>query len=335
MSDIPVTPTFSCEDLPPKSFSLDESKPASELDIRAGRCAIVGPPNVGKSTLLNLFLGQRLAIVTTTPGTTRTCLLGVHESRDPRTQIAFVDTPGLHRPKSALGKVLLEEAKQGLLATDCVLLMVEASRSEAKAVELDSEDAKMLRIASDVGCPVILAINKVDHLRQKSLLLPQLQSWSRRYDFAALVPISAKEQFNTDRLLAEIRALLPEGLLYENDFLTDKPTRFFAAELIREALLRHTRAEIPHGIAVHIEEYLDDSDIVEIRAVVVVEKDSHKSIVIGAQGSLLKTVGSEARANIEALIEKKVMLKLWVKVVREWTASPAKARELVGSSQNL
>ena len=294
---------------------------------RSGRCAIVGRPNVGKSTLLNHLLGQKLAIATSRPGTTRSCILGVYATDDPPTQIAFVDTPGLHRPKSALGKVLVEQAQLGLTDADVVLFLTEAPGPKGRP-EVQSDDRTVLDLLAGVASPVILVINKVDLIRDKARLLPLIAAFQAVRRFDAVVPISAVRGTNVPELVDEIRGRLPEGLMYDADFLTDRPERFFVAELVREAVMKRTRQEVPHGVACVIDSYVEDGNLLRIDATIIVEKDSHKGIVIGAQGSLLKQIGTDARLAIEELVERKVFLKLWVKVIPGWTADPMHARRL-------
>ena len=306
---------------------------------RAGRVAIVGRPNVGKSTLLNALLGQKLAITTAKPGTTRACLLGVYEAEAPRTQIAFVDTPGIARPRSTLHKALVDEAAKGLVDVDAILMMTEVGPGRARdssgghepaMAPSPKDDAVLAAIAASpvAASKVVLAINKVDRLTDKQALLPLLAGWQDRHPFAALVPIAALTGAGLDHLIAALRELLPEGLLYEDEVLTDRPTRFFVAELIREAVLEHTYREVPYGVAVEVEDYSDDDDLTRIHATIIVEKASHKGIVIGAGGSLLKRVGTDARLAIEALIGRRVFLKLWVKVLPNWTNDAQKIRKL-------
>ena len=302
---------------------------------RAGRCAIVGRPNVGKSTLLNALLQQKLAIATPRPGTTRTAILGVYASDDPPTQIAFVDTPGLHRPKSALGKVLREQAELGVAEADVCIFMTEAPiggrrgrDDEDRARRIQEEDERVVRLLSSVSAPTILVVNKIDRLRDKAALLPFMAEYQARHDFCAVVPISATKRKNFDALLGEIRAHLPPGRLYDDEFLTDRPERFFVAEMIREAAIRQTRQEVPHGVAALIDEYVVDGGITRIKATLVVEKKSHKGIVIGARGSRIKSIGTSARIEIERFLEQKVFLELWVRVQPGWTGDPAEARRL-------
>jgi GTP-binding protein Era len=295
---------------------------------RAGRVAIVGRPNVGKSTLLNALLGQKLAITAPRPGTTRSRLLGVYASEHPPTQIAFVDTPGLERPRSVLGRVLVEEAQASFEDTDALLVVVEASASGPGNEPITPGDRDVADQAARTGKPFVVALNKVDKLRNKADLLPKLAAWQERYAPAALVPISALRRDNLEPIVKELRALLPEGLLYDADFLTDKPERFFVAELIREAILHHTREEVPHSVAVQIEEMRDEKGLTRIGATIVVDKPSHKGIVIGAGGTRLKAIGTDARLEIEKLLDRKVFLRLFVKVEEHWTRDAHKVRRL-------
>ena len=294
---------------------------------RSGRCAIVGRPNVGKSTLLNAILGQKLVIATPRPGTTRSCVLGVYASSDPPTQVAFVDTPGLERPKGALGHVLIDSAKQGLLDCDAIVFVTEAPKPNAPAV-VHEKDLAVLDAIEASNAPVVLAINKVDKLKAKDRLFGLIEAYQEKHAFAAIVPISATRGTNLDALLAEIRATLPEGLLYAQDFLTDRPERFFVSELIREAAMLNTRQEVPYGIACELDSYEESEELVRIEGTLVVEKPSHKAIVIGKRGETIKKISTEAREQIEALVERKVYLRLWVKVVPGWTRDPVKARQL-------
>jgi GTP-binding protein Era len=318
--------------LRPLMAEEQQDPPPEPSDARAGRCAIVGRPNVGKSTLLNSLLGQKLAIATSRPGTTRACLLGVYASKSPVTQIAFVDTPGLHRPKSALGKVLKEEAEVGLAEADVVVFMTEAPGKPKKgeAPRLHPGDAEVLELVAAAGRPTLLVVNKVDRVRDKKALLPFLAMMNERHAFEASVPISARDGVQLKELVEEIRARLPEGLLYEDfDYLTDRPERFFVAELVREAAIAQTREEVPHGVAVVIDRFVDEAERAYVDATIVVEKPSHKGILIGAQGQRIKAIGIEARREIEAFLGRKAVLKLWVKVIEGWTNRPDEARRLV------
>lgn len=298
---------------------------------RSGCCAILGRPNVGKSTLLNALVGQKLAIATPKPQTTRTRILGLCVRADPPTQIAFVDTPGMRRPRSALERSSLEEAKDSLSDANVVLLVTVGAKKLRP--EWDQEDLDVLAAARASHKPIVLALNKVDQLHDKSALLPVIQRWHERGEFAAIVPISALTGANLDALLGEIRAQVDEGLRYDPDLLTDKPERFFVAEFVREAVMAHTREEVPHGIAVLIDAFAEEEKLTRIEATIVVEKEAHKGIVIGQAGSRLKEIGTEARHQIEAWLGRKVFLKLWVRVVERWTRDPHRVRELVRSPE--
>jgi len=298
---------------------------------RAGRCAIVGRPNVGKSTLLNAVVGQKLAITTERPGTTRACVLGVLVSADPLTQIAFVDTPGVARPRTALHRVLVDEARGGMLDADVMLFLTEVGRRAEDGIP--EADMAVLEAVKQASLPTILAINKVDRVRHKRRLLPLMDAFGKAHPMAAIVPISARHGTNLEVLLAEIRQLLPEGWMYDDkDFLTDRPERFLAGELVREAVMRHTRDEVPYGVAVGISEFTQEGSLVRISVTIVVEKESQRGIVIGAGGSLLKTIGTEARVAIEELLGRRVHLSTWVKVMPGWTRNPDVVRRLTAGS---
>jgi GTP-binding protein Era len=296
---------------------------------RAGRCVIAGRPNVGKSTLLNALLGQKLSIVAPRPGTTRSVLLGVldTEVEGSRTQIAFLDTPGLEVPKSVLGRVLVEEAQGALEQGDVLVLLIDASEVVKKR-ELPPEDARILDLMKPLGKPVIIALNKVDKVKDKAALLPALQVIDAVYKWAAIVPMSALKGTNVEPLVRAIREHLEEGLLWEEDVLTDRPERFFAAELVREAVLQHTRQEVPHGVAVQVDEWVNEGELVRIGVTIIVTKESHKGILIGNKGQMLKQIGSDARVAIEAMLERKVFLRTFVKVIPGWTEDPQKVRRL-------
>jgi GTP-binding protein Era len=302
----------------------------SETPGRSGSCAIVGRPNVGKSTLLNALLGQKLAIATPKPQTTRTCILGVYVQKQPPLQIAFVDTPGMHRPSNALGRALVEAAKGRLLDADVVLLLTQADAEAELRTVLGPGERELLE-AVPSGKPVVLAINKVDRVKPKDRLLPLLQRCAGVHPFTAIVPISARTGANLDGLIREVGAQLPPGLRYDEELLTDKPERFFAAELVREAVLAHTRQEVPYAVAVVIDRFSEEGRLVRIAATIVVEKESQKGIVIGAGGQRLKQIGTDARGEIERMLERKVFLELWVKVAPGWTDSPEQVRQLLGS----
>lgn len=276
---------------------------------------------------MNAIVGQKLAIATPRPGTTRSCVLGVYAAIDPPTQIAFIDTPGLERPRGALGRVLSDSTKQGLMDSDCVLFVTEAPKTNEQP-RVPAGDAEVVEALQSVKVPVILAINKVDRLKDKALLLPFIEGYQTQHSFDAVVPISATRGTNLDALIEEIRSVLPEGLLYDPDFVTDRPEKFFASELIREAAMLNTRQEVPHGIACELDSYQEDGGLVRIEGTLIVEKPSHKAIVIGNRGEMIKKISTEARMQIEDLLQRHVYLRLWVKVVPGWTRDPVKARQL-------
>ncbi len=241
--------------------------------------------------------------------------------------MAFVDTPGLERPKGALGRVLIDSAKQGLVDCDCVVFVTEAPKTGIP-LEVHDKDRTVLQVLEASNVPVILAINKVDRLKVKERLFAFIEAYQKNRPFAAVVPISATRGTNLDALLSEIRGTLPEGLLYDADFLTDRPERFFVSELVREAAMLNTRQEIPYGIACELESYREEGDLLRIEGTLIIEKASHKAIVIGSQGETIKKISTEARLQIEAFLGKKVYLRLWVKVEPGWTRDPVKAKQL-------
>jgi len=302
----------------------------SKTPPRSGRAAIVGRPNVGKSTLLNSLLGQKLAITTPKPGTTRSVLLGVYVQERPPTQIAFVDTPGLHRPSNALGRALVEDAKAGLASADVIVFVTDISKSPGGSLVFPNPaDADILQQLREQKSKVILVINKVDRLKDKGLLLPLIERAQKSFDFAAIVPLSALHKDNIGALVDALREELPEGLAYDPEVLTDKPQRFFASELVREAVLSHTREEVPHGVAVLVDRFEESPQLYRVAATIIVSKPAHKGIVIGRGGELMKQIGSDARVAMETLFERKVFLELWVKVVPGWMHDPSKVQSLV------
>jgi GTP-binding protein Era len=290
--------------------STDENAP------RAGTVAILGRPNVGKSTLLNRIVGEKLAIVTPKPQTTRNRITGVYNG--PRGQIVFVDTPGVHGAKKELNRFMVGEALGIIPDIDAALLIVDAGTDRPGDAE-----AQILKGLADARRPVVLGINKVDTVKQKDALLPRLERWSQQPGLSALVPISASRGTNVDRLVGELWALLPEGPpLFEADQLTDRTERFLAAELIREELFVKLRQEVPYAVAVVIDEWNErDADVV-IAASIVVERESQRAIVLGKGGAMIKDVGTRARLAISDLLQRPAHLKLNVKIQPDWTSSP-------------
>jgi len=295
----------------------------------AGTIAILGRPNVGKSTLLNQVVGEKLAIVSPKPQTTRDRILGVWNG--PEGQIVFVDTPGVHAAKGGLNRYMVEQAFGVLEGVDAALLVVESpggvsGTREGNPHEPASAERRILSAVAEAKVPVVLAINKVDMLGDKAALLPMLTAWQSVAPFAALVPISAKQGKGLEGLLRELLALLPEGEpLYGPDVLTDRTERFLAGELIREQLFLNLRQELPYATAVIIEnwEERDDKGDVVIDASIVVERDGQKAIVVGKGGSMIKDIGTRARAELTQLLGRPAHVRLEVKVAEDWTSSPA------------
>lgn len=306
----------------------------NEETPRSGSCAIAGRPNVGKSTLLNALLGRKLAITARKPQTTRTSILGVYVADRPPTQIAFIDTPGLHRPRNQLGRVLVERVRASIAEADVTLLVAEPDQTfNPQDFLAEAEESEILKLAREARRPVLLAINKIDRLRDKRQLLPLINHCAKRFSFDAIVPISALKAINLVELVREIRSRLPEGLRYDSELLTDKPERFFAAELIRESAIEQTRQELPYAIAVVIDQFRDEGRLSRIAATIVVEKNAHKGMVIGKGGAKLKAIGSAARRKIEAFLDRRVFLEIWVKVIEGWTDNPQWARQLAAAGE--
>lgn len=275
--------------------------------------AIVGCPNVGKSSILNRLLGQKIAIVSDKPQTTRTKIMGVLTEGD--TQLVFTDTPGFHRPRTKLGEKMVQAVSDSVSGVDACLFVVEPE-GELRPAELELiEKFKKLKM------PVILAINKVDTLPDKEVLMARILEISKTYDFEAVVPVSALRGINMDELLSEMKKLAEESVFFfPEDTLTDQPERVIAAEIIREKLLRNLDREIPHGVAVSIEKMREreDSDIMDIEAVIYCEKDSHKGIIIGKNGAMLKRISTRAREDMEKFFRCRINLRCWVKVKEGW-----------------
>lgn len=288
---------------------------------RCGMVAIVGRPNVGKSTLLNHLLGQKISITSRKPQTTRHRILGV--STRGAEQIVYVDTPGLH-PESgrAINRLMNRAAISAIRDVDLVVMVVER-------LVWGTEDAEILARLRLAAKPVVLVINKVDQLRDKAELLPHIASLQAEHDFAAIVPVSALKSHNLAALEREIGARLPVAPhLFPPDQLTDRSERFLVAEIIREKLIRQLGEELPYANTVQIEEFRHQGRVVHISALIVVEKQGQKAIVIGRGGARLKRIGEESRTDIERLLESKVMLKLWVKVRSGWADDERALRSL-------
>lgn len=284
------------------------------MDVsHSGFIAIVGRPNVGKSTLLNAILGEKLAIVSAKPQTTRNRITGVYTAPD--AQLVFLDTPGLHQPRNKLGNYMVKTIGESIADVDAALLVVEPER-EVKPAENDL----IVRLRS-AGIPTVLAVNKIDMRTDKTVLMGVIAAWSQQMDFAAVVPVSAKAGDGVSELLGELKKLLPPGpKFYPDDIFTTEPERAVVAELIREKLLRQLAEEVPHGTAVSVERMheREEGGITDIEAVIYCEKESHKGIIIGKGGAMLKKIGTLAREDIERLLGTRVNLRLWVKVKEDW-----------------
>lgn len=283
---------------------------SSSKEFRSGFVSVIGRPNAGKSTLLNHLLGQKVLIMSDKPQTTRNriqCIL-----TEDRGQIVFLDTPGIHKPKHKLGEYMVGAAKESMREVDVICYMVDLASDYGPGEEY------IIEMLKHTKTPIVLVLNKVD-LLGKEQLMHKVQQFSGLADFKAIVPISAKTGENTDELLNVIFNLLPKGpMYYPEDEVTDQPERFIMAELVREKVLQLTRDEVPHSIAVVIEEVEEKKTLVKVRALIIVERDSQKGIIIGAKGKQLKEIGSLARQDIEALLGSPVFLELWVKVKKDW-----------------
>jgi GTP-binding protein Era len=308
----------------------------------AGTVALLGRPNVGKSTLLNRIVGEKLAIVSDKPQTTRNRIVGVWNGNPegarvdvtagivPSAQIVFVDTPGVHIARSALNKFMVEEALSAIDDVDVALFVIEApqnARAEglpADALPLNEAEKRILEHCAATKKPTVLALNKVDKVKDKRVLLPTLEAWHARGGFAALVPVSASRGSGVEQLLRELVRLLPTGdLLFDPQTLTDRTERFLAAELIREQLFTRLRQELPYATAVVIDNWQErqQGDVV-IDASVLVERESQKAIVVGRGGTMVREIGTASRGEIADLIGRPVHLRLHVKVAPDWTESP-------------
>ncbi|MGM0553739.1 MAG: GTPase Era [Pseudomonadota bacterium] len=304
---------------------MDEQQPGREsagaLTTRCGLVALIGRPNVGKTTLMNRLVGEKLAATTRRPHTTRNRILGIVTAADD--QIVLMDTPGIDRePTQLVNRVLNRTASHALADADLVCFLVEAGR-------FDAGDEYIENAIRDSGRPALLVINKVDQYRNKEALLPFIEQRMQAFPYAGVVPISAQKGSNLPGLIDEIRAHLPPGpFLYDPDQLSDRPERFRAEEMIREAMLERLGQEVPYAVAVRVESWADEPRTTHIDAVVLVERDSQKGIVIGKGGQRLKKIGQAARIQLEELLGRKVMLRLTVRVEPDWTRNPRALRDL-------
>ena len=291
-------------------------------EIKTGIVAIVGPPNAGKSTLLNSLLGQKISIVTPKPQTTRNRIVGILNQAD--YQIVLLDTPGLHKARQPLNLEMVKIAMESLAGVDVILFLLDIS------LPLPEKNAAAVKYLQNSESPAILVLNKID-LQDKETLLPMIESYQKLYPFTAIVPISALFDNGTDILLQEMLKHLPIGpRLYPEDIPTDSTERFIVAEMIREKIFLLTSQEIPYATAVTVDSFKEDEHkkLVTIHATIYVEKGSQKGIIIGRKGAMLTSIGKNARYDIEELLDRKVLLKLWVKVRKNWTSDLRFIREL-------
>ena len=289
--------------------------------FKSGFVSIIGRPNVGKSTFLNHVIGQKIAIMSDKPQTTRNKIQGVFTTNG--AQVVFIDTPGIHKPKHKLGDFMMKLAQNTLREVDLILFMINAEEGYGRGDEFIIERLK------NNGTPVFLVINKIDQVHPDKLL-PLIKQYKEYYPFKEIIPISALQGNNVSVLLEQIKGYLPEGpQYYPADQVTDHPERFIVSELIREKVLHLTKEEIPHSIAVVIDsiQRRENGNAIYVSATIVVERDSQKGIVIGKQGKMLKEVGKRARLDIEALLGSKVFLELWVKVQKDWRNKMSQLRD--------
>jgi len=282
------------------------------MDFKSGFVAVIGRPNVGKSTIINEFMGQKLTITSPKPQTTRHRIHAIDTTKDH--QIVFVDTPGIHiSRKKAINSYMNRAASSSLKDVDVILWLVEAGL-------WTKEDDRVLEHVSSLDCPVILVINKIDKLKHPDMLLPYLQDMSVKYNADEVYPLSAFKKNDVSKLKSMILKYLPvQSMIFDPDFITDRSEKFIVAEFIREKLMRHLSDELPYDLTVEIEKYELDGELQRVSAKIFVDKTSQKNIVIGKNGEMLKRIGTEARKSIEGFLEKKVFLQLWVKVSAGWS----------------
>ena len=280
---------------------------------KTGFIAIVGRPNVGKSTLMNSILGEKVAIVSSKPQTTRNRITGIHTRGEE--QFVFLDTPGMHSPKNSLGEFMVKAADSTMRDADAVVLVIDTGK------EITAVEENVIAYLKRSGIPAVLALNKID-MYNREQIAETIQKYADKHDFDAFVPISARSGKNVKELLDECAKFLSESeWFFPEDMITDQPERQIAAEIIREKILRTLNKEIPHGTAVVIEEFKDENTLIRIRAEIYCEKNSHKGIIVGKNGAALKLIGTYAREELEKLFGTKVYLNLWVKVKENWRES--------------
>lgn len=280
--------------------------------FRSGFVTLIGRPNVGKSTLMNVIVGQKIAIMSDKPQTTRNKIQGIYTSE--QGQIVFIDTPGMHQPKTKLGHYMQRAAYDALKEVDLILFVVDVQEGYGPG------EKYILEHLQNIKTPVFLVLNKIDLVHPEALL-PVIDQYAKLFSFAEVIPLSARLGNNVNRLVEVMMGYLPEGpQYYPDDQITDHPERFVIAELIREKILELTREEVPHSVAVEIEQFKqrEGGQIIDISALIYTERESQKKIIIGRQGAMLKQIGSRARKEVEALLGSKVFLQLWVKVRKDW-----------------
>lgn len=299
---------------------IDPTQPDNP-DSRCGFVAIVGRPNVGKSTLLNHILGQKLSITSRKPQTTRHQVLGIQTRGD--VQAIYVDTPGMHEEEPrALNRYMNRAASSALKDVDVVVFVVDQTH-------WTTADDMVLKKLENVKAPVILAVNKVDKVENRDILLPHLAELAKKHDFAEIIPLSALREQNLEPLEKAVDRLLPVSIhFYPDDQLTDRSQRFLASEIVREKITRQLGAELPYSVAVEIEEFKQDGKVLHIAALILVERDGQKKILIGDKGERIRRIGQEARIDMEKLFDSKVMLRLWVKVKKGWADSDRALKSL-------
>ena len=278
--------------------------------MKSGFIALVGRPNVGKSTLLNAIIGKKVAITSDKPQTTRNIIQGIRTDED--TQMVFVDTPGIHKPKNKLGKMLNKQAYFSLEDVDVVLFLIDITEPLGKG------DMFVINLLNNVTVPVILVINKIDKL-PKEEILKKIDEYKDLYNFDEIVPVSASKRDNIDRLISILKTKLTDNIkYYDDDMYTDKPVNFMVSEIIREKILERTYEEVPHSVSVVTEQMDYNRDSVNIKATIVVDRDNLKGILVGKNGEMIKNIGTSARLELEPLLGKKVYLELFVKVIPKW-----------------
>jgi len=297
------------------------------MAFHSGFVCILGRPNAGKSTLLNALVGEKLAIVSPKPQTTRNRILGIvqvpKKKGSPAGQIVLLDTPGVHQPDSSLGRKMMAEVREALHGCDLLLLLLDVTQ------KFGHSDQFALDIARKSGTPVFLLLNKIDLVARKDKLLPIIDEYRRLYDFKQVIPLSARKKIGLEVLLDDVVTALPEGVPYfPEDQITDQPLRFMVAELIREQVLFATSEEVPHATTVVVEQFEEGTKLTRIAATIYCERDGQKRILVGRQGQMLKTIGTAARLQIEKMVGTRVYLELFVKVRADWRESHAFVEEL-------